>query len=358
MAFQKKYNTYLLAILAICFAGCKAGGNFPGMEYMPDMAHSKAVETYTPSPTVDNEVLFANGMSARLPVKGSIPRGYMPYHLKDTAEDYELAGSSVRNPFHDDREAVLKNGKKNFEIYCAVCHGKGGAGNGSLTSLGSGPYPPPPSYFKEGYLDMSEGKMFHSVHHGKNLMGSYASQLTQNERWEVITYIKSLQAKEAKSSQKLGSDEEALAYVLRTSAVSGGYVAPAEDEPESFLDALMSQKLEKGSTITLKNVFFNSGSFQLKPESFVELGKLVSILKNNPASKVEISGHTDSQGDANANLELSKNRAQAVMTYLVTNGVPKAALTSMGYGASVPVADNETEEGRARNRRTEFKVVE
>ncbi len=356
MVFQKKYNIYFFALIALCFAGCKAGGNFPGMEYMPDMAHSKAVETYSASPTVDNEVLFANGMSARTPAKGSIPRGYIPYHLKDTAEDYELAGQSVRNPYHEDREAVLKSGKANFDIYCAVCHGKDGKGNGTLVA--NGVYPPPPSYFKEGYLDMAEGKMFHSVHHGKNLMGSYASQLTQNERWEVITYIKNLQAKAAKSSQKLDSDDAALQYVLRNSAVGSGYVAPTDEEPASFLDALMSQKLQKGSTITLKNVFFNSGSFQLKPESFAELGKLVSILKNNPNSKVEISGHTDSQGNAQANVQLSQNRAQAVMTYLVSNGIPAKALTAMGYGASVPVADNATEEGRAQNRRTEFKVVE
>ncbi len=131
-----------------------------------------------------------------------------------------------------------------------------------------------------------------------------------------------------------------------------------EEEPESFLDALMSKKLVTGSTIALKNVFFNTGSFDLKAESYAELGKLKEILANNPDAKVEISGHTDSQGDAAANVTLSQNRAKSVMDYLTSQGATADQLTAKGYGASVPVADNGTEEGRARNRRTEFKVIE
>ncbi len=131
-----------------------------------------------------------------------------------------------------------------------------------------------------------------------------------------------------------------------------------EEEPASFLDKLMTSKLVKGSTIALKNVFFNSGSFDLKAESYEELGKLKSILANNPDAVVEISGHTDSQGNADANLTLSQNRAKAVMDYLVSQGSTAEQLSAKGYGSTVPVADNGTEEGRAKNRRTEFKVIE
>ncbi len=104
-------------------------------------------------------------------------------------------------------------------------------------------------------------------------------------------------------------------------------------------------------------MFFETNSFDLKKESYVELNKLVSILKNNPNSKVEIGGHTDNRGAKALNDKLSSNRAKAVRDYLVTKGIKGNRLTSKGYGSSKPIGSNDTEEGRAQNRRTEFKVL-
>jgi outer membrane protein OmpA-like peptidoglycan-associated protein/tetratricopeptide (TPR) repeat protein len=117
------------------------------------------------------------------------------------------------------------------------------------------------------------------------------------------------------------------------------------------------QPIEVNATVVLNNIFFDVNKFELKPESQVELDKLVQLLNDNPRLKIEISGHTDNQGKPADNLALSNNRAKAVVTYVVGKGIATARLTSKGYGETKPVADNKSEEGRAKNRRTEMKVI-
>ncbi len=115
--------------------------------------------------------------------------------------------------------------------------------------------------------------------------------------------------------------------------------------------------IEIGKATVLRNIFFETGKFTLLSQSKTELDKLIDFLANNPQVKIEIGGHTDSVGSAGMNLELSENRAKAVYNYLVENGVEQGRLSFHGYGFTVPVASNETEEGRAKNRRTEFKII-
>jgi outer membrane protein OmpA-like peptidoglycan-associated protein len=117
------------------------------------------------------------------------------------------------------------------------------------------------------------------------------------------------------------------------------------------------QPLEADASIVLKNIFFDLGKFDLKPESTIELDNIFQLLKENPTLKIQISGHTDNIGKATDNMTLSNNRAQAVVKYLVSKGIEPARLTFKGYGATKPVADNATEEGKARNRRTELQVI-
>lgn len=115
--------------------------------------------------------------------------------------------------------------------------------------------------------------------------------------------------------------------------------------------------IENGVEIALNNIYFETGKYDLKPESKAELQKLVDFLNKNPKIKGEIGGHTDNVGKPADNLLLSNNRAKAVYDYLVKNGIAAARLTSKGYGDTVPVADNSTPEGRQKNRRTVFKVT-
>ncbi|MCX6237217.1 MAG: OmpA family protein, partial [Bacteroidia bacterium] len=116
--------------------------------------------------------------------------------------------------------------------------------------------------------------------------------------------------------------------------------------------------IETGKTTVLNNIFFETDSSSLKPESLGQLKEIVDFMTKNPGLIIEIGGHTDCLGSENYNLALSAKRADAVVQYLISKGVSSARLRSKGYGFSVPVADNSTEEGRALNRRTEFKIIE
>ncbi len=112
-----------------------------------------------------------------------------------------------------------------------------------------------------------------------------------------------------------------------------------------------------GEAVILKNIFFDTDKFILKDESLVELQKLLALLQKNHGLKIEISGHTDNIGSEAHNLELSGNRAIAVYQYLLQHGISAGRLSHAGYGFSQPIDVNTTEQGRANNRRTEFKVI-
>jgi outer membrane protein OmpA-like peptidoglycan-associated protein/tetratricopeptide (TPR) repeat protein len=117
------------------------------------------------------------------------------------------------------------------------------------------------------------------------------------------------------------------------------------------------QPLEANAMITLRNIFFESAKYELRPQSQVELDKVVQLMKDNPTLKIQINGHTDNAGKAPDNLRLSENRAKAVVSYLEAKGIMTTRLSSKGWGDSKPVADNNSPEGRALNRRTELKVI-
>jgi outer membrane protein OmpA-like peptidoglycan-associated protein len=115
--------------------------------------------------------------------------------------------------------------------------------------------------------------------------------------------------------------------------------------------------MRAGESIVLRNIFFETDSFALKSESRIELGKLTHFMKANPTLKIELGGHTDNSGDKKYNQQLSEKRARSVYDYLIGDGVSASRLLFKGYGDTKPVADNNTEKGRAQNRRTEFTVV-
>ncbi len=138
---------------------------------------------------------------------------------------------------------------------------------------------------------------------------------------------------------------------------SENFVLTEGNAQTPFVKDVPLQKIEVGKTVVLKNVFFETNKFDLKSKSKVELNKLASFLTKNATAKIELGGHTDNVGNAKANQILSNNRAKAVFDYLVEKGIEKERLSTQGYGDTKPIADNGTEEGRAENRRTEFKII-
>ncbi|MBS1233493.1 MAG: OmpA family protein, partial [Bacteroidetes bacterium] len=127
---------------------------------------------------------------------------------------------------------------------------------------------------------------------------------------------------------------------------------------DPFLKDIPLNPIRVGEVVVLKNIFYETDSYALKKESKVELDKLVKFLAENPQIRIEISGHTDNIGSPGYNQALSDNRSKAVADYLMRAQVAKDRLVCKGYGLSQPIDGNDTEEARARNRRTEIKIVE
>lgn len=148
---------------------------------------------------------------------------------------------------------------------------------------------------------------------------------------------------------KIDALGEAMEYnTLEVPAIPSGY---AFETMELFIEYDMPE------SITLSNLHFETGKSNLKPESIPQLDQLVDYLKRKTNLIIKIVGHTDNVGDDYNNLQLSQSRADVVMKYLIDHGISASRLQSKGFGETMPVADNNTAEGRAKNRRTEIQIV-
>ena len=194
-----------LACLAIVLLTSCGGrdANDPGTEFMPDMYRSPAYAVYSSNPN------FADSLTMQTPVKGTIPRGYTFFSYPSTLEGYEAAGRDVKNPLLFTEENAAEGQRLNA-IFCTHSHGETGQGDGNLVAIGK--FPPPPSYSagnsSRGGLvkDLSDGKIFHTITYGVNLMGPHASQLNPEERWKITMYVHQLQGN---ASAPVGADSTA-----------------------------------------------------------------------------------------------------------------------------------------------------
>jgi mono/diheme cytochrome c family protein len=211
---MKKVYISLLIIVAVTLGvSCSDVQRNPGRIYMPDMAYSRAYETYAATDSLKAELLRKGIHYSNIPVAGTIKRGeLLPFLIrKDSAAadttNYH-ASREVKNPLTsmDTVEA-----ERLYLVNCAICHGPKLNGNGPLYNDGNGPFPVAPKNFvgDAGMVAMPEGQMFYSATYGKNKMGSYASQLNTEQRWMVIAYIKSKQAPAAPKAAGGGSDSTA-----------------------------------------------------------------------------------------------------------------------------------------------------
>jgi outer membrane protein OmpA-like peptidoglycan-associated protein len=216
----------------------------------------------------------------------------------------------------------------------------------------------------------------------------YSFELPENMQPKKTTYIKAV-VKDAKSKQLLNAyysiiDLDTKKEVYKGNTSNGkffvsielnkndalqiqkeGYLFYSQNinlketttETKPYEIEVLLEPIAANSKITLNNVFFDFDKNELKQESFVELDKLADLLKKNPTVKIEISGHTDNKGDKKYNLTLSQKRAESVVNYLLQKGIAAARLVAKGYGDTMPIAPNDTEENKAKNRRTEVKVL-
>jgi mono/diheme cytochrome c family protein len=179
--------------------GCGSDKNKPGSVYMPDMAYSRGNETYAER---DSSVFTSDPLNkgAKIyydnnPVAGTIKRGELfPYTLRNDSTGYILS-ANVKNPIDSLSVSEMKEAGRLFNINCAICHGEKGAGNGPIAT--SGKIGGIANLTLDSYVKMADGTMFHSLTYGKNLMGSYASQLDRKQRWMLVKYIRTLQPKAA-----------------------------------------------------------------------------------------------------------------------------------------------------------------
>jgi mono/diheme cytochrome c family protein len=176
-------NIAVIVIIAISVTSC-FDNKKPNYRYMPNMYTSVGLETYG-----EHEIL-PNGQAALLPVAGTIPRGWMPYEYENNIEGKALATSELKIPLEvtDDN---LSKGKELYEIYCAICHGNKGGGQGTLVKrekfLGI------PSFADKG-RKITEGNIYHTMMYGLNSMGSYTSQTSEEDRWQITMYVLDLKS--------------------------------------------------------------------------------------------------------------------------------------------------------------------
>lgn len=166
-------------LLTLLLVACAPGGE-PGSEYMPDMARSPAYKAFAPN------LATGDGVTLRRPVAGTIALGRPPFHYGKGEEEAARAGRELAAPPPADH--ALERGRALFQIYCVVCHGAEGRGDGPLI----GKIPPPPSYRSERLRAFPPGRIFHVITMGANRMPSYAAQLAPDERWLVAAYVKSV----------------------------------------------------------------------------------------------------------------------------------------------------------------------
>jgi len=175
-------NELVIICILISLAACNRDRNNPGYTYFPDMAYSRAFETYTENPN------FEDSLTLRIPAEGTIPREFDPFPFEKSDEDMIKAGIELSNPLKVNDENIDR-GKMIFEKYCLQCHGNAGDGNGYLYTSGRYPYPPA-SLISEKMQKKPDGEIYHQVTLGWGIMGPHGLLLRPEDRWKVIIYIR------------------------------------------------------------------------------------------------------------------------------------------------------------------------
>lgn len=191
---MKKFGIItILAVVAVAMVSCNKIRRSPGRAYMPDMAYSRAYETYASTENLQQKGIHYTGQ----PVTGTLAKGDMNwiYPYKNDSAGYANS-ANVKNPLPKLEANDYMEAARLYLVNCGICHGEKLDGNGPLYKGGDGPFPNKPATLvgDAKYTAMTEGTMFHSITYGRNSMGGHASQLSTKQRWMIVHYIKEKQA--------------------------------------------------------------------------------------------------------------------------------------------------------------------
>jgi mono/diheme cytochrome c family protein len=195
---MKKFGIIAVLAIATALVSCNQVRRSPGRAYMPDMAYSRAYETYAATENLQQKGIHYTGQ----PVAGTLAKGDMNWvypHKNDSAGYANSA--NVKNPLPKLEASDYLEASRLYLVNCGICHGDKLDGNGPLYKAGDGPFPNKPATLvgDDKYTAMTEGTMFHSITYGRNSMGGHASQLSTKQRWMIVHYIKEKQAAAAQA---------------------------------------------------------------------------------------------------------------------------------------------------------------
>lgn len=370
----------LAAISVVLFGSCVSDKDSSGLEYMPDMYRSPAIEPYVDYGQIrgreDAELTMIQ--SALTP-----PHGTIPYYGTDAEEmelmlpwailpnavfeqthglvGFDFASDSVDtyeqdalawdwNPLKMEIEATqeedgsitrknitLANAKKIYTSKCMHCHGEKGDGNGPM--MASGAYSGVPNYKDKSAL--SDGQIFYSIYYGKGMMGSHASLINKKEIWSLVHYIRKFQ----------DGDYDKAAMEATMPEGMHGEAAPVETMNWDATDEEIAEMKDHHMGL---QILYTSGNSDIDMEkSSADLNHILKFMQDHPDVKIELAGHTDSSDDDAKNQEISEKRSQAVKAWLVENGIDGSRINATGYGETQLVMVDGSEDHDA-SRRTEL----
>ena len=210
---------WILWLSAVVLYACTADGDRPGVIVLPGMVESIPYDSHD-----RNSV---TGQTLLLPPEGTVPYGFRPFPYGPGVEEAARAGRELTNPILLDGAAMethLRAGQEGYEIFCKVCHGPAGEGDGPII----GRFPNPPSLLGEHALAMPDGQIYHVIFHGQGLMPAYSAQIREEERWRIVAYVRSLQRTATTTASARADGQESPPLAPPTDAVA---------EPGSAADA-------------------------------------------------------------------------------------------------------------------------
>lgn len=375
---QMKLKAFkILTIASIAVTGtlvsCEADSNSPGLEYMPDMYRSPAVEAYVDYGEVGGRYNEAAQTMVEEKFSFLPPVGTVPYNGSDYTTPYNHGAPVGVDKTHGLYEATqdangLEDAKSDlnpvpytkanadegivlYDRFCIHCHGEDGDGQGTVVTNSNGKFAPPNAYSAA----MTPGEIFYIITYGRGRMGAHGSQVNPEERWKIIHHVENLAGKDKVI-------EKPLLFDSHTDSDGDGVMDSEDDIPNVAGDAsnhgspIMSPETQAVTDFVDGNVVFESGSATIAPSSYVALDRMVALMTTDSTLNLVINGHTDNTGNPSLNKVVSLGRAKSAKDYLINKGIDSSRISAVGYGQNKPKASNNTEEGRMANRRVEFRM--